>query len=99
MNILKKEIIGLHFDDDMIVIIISSFIPESARWLLAKKRYKDAYHILRRNASMNGHELSDTVMYDVEKSSSETTNAKPHIADLLRSRSMAVITLSCWFMW
>ena len=77
----------------------SSFIPESARWLVAKERYKDAYHILRKNASMNGHELSETVMHDVEISSSDTINARPHIVDLLRSRSMAIITLSCWFMW
>ena len=76
-----------------------SFIPESGRWLIAKKRYKDAYHILQRNASMNGHELSDTVMHDIEMISSDTTSARPHIVDLLRSRAMAVITLSCWFMW
>jgi MFS transporter, OCT family, solute carrier family 22 (organic cation transporter), member 4/5 len=38
------------------------FVPESVRWLLAKKRYTKANRIVRKAAAINGVVLSDTIL-------------------------------------
>jgi len=37
-------------------------VPESVRWLLAKKRYNKASRIVRKAAAINGVVLSDTIL-------------------------------------
>lgn len=42
------------------------FVPESVRWLLARKDYRKARKIIKKAAHINGVELSDHVMQTFE---------------------------------
>lgn len=49
-------------------------IPESVRWLLAKKRNRKAEKIVKRAARVNGVQLSDNVLSTFEDSPADSDN-------------------------
>lgn len=87
-------------------------IPESIRWLLAKKRNRKAFKIIRRAAKNNGVELSQSILArfeneDDEDSDTKSMNSKKSInevktatyKDLISSKVLAVRCLMLFFIW
>ena len=88
-------------------------IPESIRWLLAKKRNRKAFKIIRKAAKNNGVELSQSILSkferdddeddsDTKSSSSEKSVEEVKTAtymDLIRSKVLVVRCLMLFFIW
>ena len=55
--------------------MVSRFIPESPRWLFSQGRYKEAYAILRKMATVNGRDFpasdDENLLCDLQLQSSE----------------------------
>lgn len=96
----------------ILFIVYYWIIPESARWLMAKKRNRKAFKIIRKAASNNGVELSQSILdnfngeiadeSDEDKNSSEqkeSQNKKAAYSELLRSRTMVIRCLILFFIW
>jgi MFS transporter, OCT family, solute carrier family 22 (organic cation transporter), member 4/5 len=88
-------------------------IPESIRWLLAKKRNRKAFKIIRKAAKNNGVELSQGIMLKFDKDddddeqetksmSSDNSDQKVKAAsygELLRSKVLVIRSLMLFFIW
>lgn len=87
-------------------------IPESARWLMAKNRNRKAFKIIRKAATNNGKELSQSILDGFhqeiadesafEKNTGEpkeTRHKKAAYKRLLRSRVMVIRCLILFFIW
>lgn len=96
----------------ILFIVYYWIIPESARWLMAKKRNRKAFKIIRKAASSNGVELSQGILDSFNdeiaeeshegKDSSEqkdSKNKKAAYLELLRSRTMIIRCLVLFFIW
>lgn len=96
----------------ILFIVYYWIIPESARWLMAKKRSRKAFKIIRKAAKNNGVELSQSILEgfndeiaeesEAGKTSSEHKNSKNKKAaylELLRSRTMIIRCLVLFFIW
>jgi OCT family organic cation transporter-like MFS transporter 4/5 len=81
-------------------------IPESARWLIAKKRNRKAFKIILNASEANGVELSERIL-DNFKENEEGEEFKSNIdkskkaayMELLRSRIMVIRSLILFFIW
>uniref|UniRef100_A0A1I7YS92 MFS domain-containing protein n=1 Tax=Steinernema glaseri TaxID=37863 RepID=A0A1I7YS92_9BILA len=88
------------------LVFISYFwiIPESARWLVSQRRFKEANEILSKAARMNKASLPDKWWEEIEiaeeKSGSKIElNKKYNFFDLIRTpkmRSRTIGTFICW---
>lgn len=90
-------------------------IPESIRWLLAKKRNKKAFKVIRRAARSNGVELSQSILskfnqedddeggeHDVKSTSSGKSGTQVKAAtykQLVKSRILVIRCLKLFFIW
>lgn len=83
-------------------------IPESARWLMAKKRNRKAFKIIRKAADNNGVELSQSILDNFKEGtdddeeeikSSDGKNKKAAYRELLRSRTMIIRASILFFIW
>jgi OCT family organic cation transporter-like MFS transporter 4/5 len=97
----------------IIFIVYYWIIPESARWLLAKKRNRRAFKIIRKAAKTNGTQLSQNIL-DIFNSSSESeedelrkgenedsknlTKASVYL-ELVKSKVMFRRSLIMFFIW
>ncbi|KRZ21263.1 Organic cation transporter protein [Trichinella pseudospiralis] len=73
-------------------------VPESARWLLSKRRYKEAAAILQRAAKFNGRTVSSEIVESIElvpisENGCENKRRTATAADLFRSQSLRKRTL------
>ena len=82
-----------------------SFVPESLRWLLLHKRYKEAEKIVHRIVSFNKLPYPEQIMERIKGNTcNEHTNEtiqgrKPNIMDLFRSQSLRRKTLILIIIW
>ncbi|XP_072178656.1 organic cation transporter protein-like [Diadema setosum] len=80
---------------------IFPFLPESARWLIAKGRLKKAEKVLQKAAIMNKAKLPDPLFEESEalKESSATNEKEPTVLDLFRTPRLRMYTLNMAFIW
>lgn len=86
-------------------------IPESIRWLLAKKRNRKAFKVIKRAARKNGVELSQSILSkfqyddddddepDVKSTNSKDQVRKARYGELLRSRILLIRCAILFFIW
>lgn len=88
-------------------------IPESIRWLLAKKRNRKAFKIIRRAAKNNGVELSQSILskfeHDDDEDDSDTKSSCSDKSEeevkaasymgLIRSKVLVTRCLMLFFIW
>lgn len=79
---------------------VLSIVQESARWLVTKKRYEDADHVIQRIASVNGKHSPDTSKIMTEASSADAEKSTNYtVIDLFKSNDMTKNTLGMLFIW
>lgn len=97
----------------ILFIVYYWIIPESIRWLLAKKRNRKAFKIIRKAAKNNGVELSQSILSKFENndedddSDNRSTSSKKSVGevktatymDLIRSKVLVVRCLMLFFIW
>ncbi|XP_054165122.1 beta-alanine transporter-like [Oppia nitens] len=49
------------------MFIVWRYLPESASWLITKRRYTDAYNVLEKVAKINGKQLPNDFMNQIQK--------------------------------
>ena len=82
-------------------------IPESARWLMAKRRNKKAFKIISKAAENNGVELSQSLLENFQESFDRerqekiksTKYKKPAYIELLKSKVLVVRCLILIYIW
>ncbi|KAL1226617.1 Organic cation transporter protein [Trichinella spiralis] len=79
-------------------------VPESARWLMSKRRYKEAAAILQRAAKFNGRTVSGEIVESIElepisENGCENKRATATAADLFRSQSLRKRMLVAFYIW
>lgn len=82
------------------------FIPESARWLLSKKRKTEAIEIIEKAAKENRvtipQEIYDNLLEDTaveEKTKTDTDEKEPSVLDLFRYPNLRNKSLLIFFSW
>lgn len=91
------------------------FIPESARWLLAKKRNQQAFKIIRKAARINGVKLSQSILskfeqdardeefaQEIKSLNSSQAGEKIKVVtykELLKSKILVIRCLIFFFIW
>jgi OCT family organic cation transporter-like MFS transporter 4/5 len=91
----------------LIFIIYYWIVPESPRWLLAKKRVAEAFEIIEKIARTNGTELSQNtraqfeqeMKKDESKTNLDELNDSATYRDLLKSKTMMLRSLILFFIW
>ena len=76
-----------------LLLWLSSFIPESVRWLLKKGRQTEAREILTKVARLNGKEMPREKLFLPKE------ERLGDFRDLFSPVNMAHITLVVWLMW
>lgn len=71
-------------------------IPESIRWLIAKRRQEDVKNVLKKVAKLNGIGFSDSMLENIETRKDET---KVSFAQILNSRVMLTRFVLCCCAW
>ncbi|XP_033127759.1 organic cation transporter protein-like, partial [Anneissia japonica] len=83
------------------LLLLCFFIPESARWLLVKKKTDEAKHVLQRIAKGNNvglpEDLFTNLEIDTTPSEVQTRNTSPF--DIFRYTSMRKKTLNISYSW
>ena len=76
-----------------VILVIHRFVPESCRYLIVKKRHKEAEQTLRKIAKVNKKKYpeEELVAYKEQRTGD--------IRDLFGSWKMVHRTLVCWFSW
>lgn len=77
-------------------------MPESARWLVSQKRYKEADEVLQKAASVNGTVLPENWWEQLDDSTTGAPGAptkKLTGADLFRTPELRKRTLVVFFLW
>ncbi|XP_038058414.1 organic cation transporter protein-like [Patiria miniata] len=78
-------------------------IPESPRWLIAKKKYKQAEKVIRRIAKSNGVQPPENMFREEEEAPQEiqknVLTRQPTQIDLFRTPNMRKKTLNIFFNW
>ncbi|XP_074647775.1 solute carrier family 22 member 15-like [Tubulanus polymorphus] len=77
------------------------FLPESARWLIQKKRYDEAEFWVKRMAMMNRRTVPNLNIFIRKMGDNEKRPSSQRYTylDLFRSRSMAVMSLCVMYAW
>ncbi|XP_022106113.1 organic cation transporter protein-like [Acanthaster planci] len=82
--------------------LILLVIPESPRWLVTKKKYKEAEKIIKRVAHFNGKSVPENLFDDGEEETLQVKTVLPRQAtqiDLFRTPNMRRKTLNIFFNW
>uniref|UniRef100_A0A8C9Q9Y8 Solute carrier family 22 member 4 n=1 Tax=Spermophilus dauricus TaxID=99837 RepID=A0A8C9Q9Y8_SPEDA len=76
------------------------FIPESPRWLISQRRFKEAEAIIQRAAKMNNI-VAPAVIFDPAELQelNSSKQQKVYILDLFRTWNIAIITIMSLFLW
>ncbi|KAE9421081.1 hypothetical protein Angca_008763, partial [Angiostrongylus cantonensis] len=76
-------------------------VPESARWLVAQRKYMDADKVLQRAAKINGVTLPENwwEQLDMESEPNKTTVKKYKMWDLFKTPVLRKRTLVTFFLW
>ena len=79
-------------------------VPESARWLVSQKRYKEADEVLQKAAKINGAVLPENWWEQLDDSSASTSKdgavaRKLTGADLFKTPELRKRTLVVFFLW
>ncbi|XP_040128501.1 solute carrier family 22 member 4 isoform X2 [Ictidomys tridecemlineatus] len=76
------------------------FIPESPRWLISQRRFKEAEAIIQRAAKMN-NTVAPAVIFDPAELQelNSSKQQKVYILDLFRTWNIAIITIMSLFLW
>ncbi|XP_029798226.1 solute carrier family 22 member 4 isoform X2 [Suricata suricatta] len=76
------------------------FIPESPRWLISQRRFREAENIIQKAAKMN-HKAAPVVIFDpMELQELKlSSQQKIFILDLFRTRNIAAITVMSLLLW
>ncbi|XP_074649148.1 organic cation transporter protein-like [Tubulanus polymorphus] len=77
------------------------FLPESARWLIQKKRYDEAEFWVKKMAMMNRRTVPNLniLIQKIGESEKRPPSKRYTYLDLFRSRSMAVMSLCVMYAW
>lgn len=80
------------------------FVHESPRWLLSKGRSKKALKIIQKVAASNKVIMSEKLVAEItnhpESDEYKSDTAKKHsVLDLVKSKSMLLLSLNVWFNW
>lgn len=78
-----------------------SYVQESARWLVTKRRYGAAEEVIYTIAKFNGKPKPDTrkIMEEAAKSDSGKTSVHYSVLDLFKTKDMIKITSGLLFIW
>ena len=79
--------------------VIYRYLSESVRWLLIKGKKHEAETILRKIAAANKTYLEPNIMDKLKSEGGGTGGKKYSLLDLLRTWSIAKISLNVWFLW
>ncbi|XP_071788754.1 organic cation transporter protein-like [Asterias amurensis] len=88
-----------------IFLLYFIFLPESPRWLISKKRYKEAKMVIDKIAEVNGTQVPENLFDDPEdhdekeKTSESSTSRQPTHIDLFRTPNMRKKTLNLLYNW
>ncbi|XP_066244329.1 solute carrier family 22 member 4 isoform X1 [Saccopteryx leptura] len=76
------------------------FIPESPRWLISQKRFREAEDIIQKAAKMNNVAVPGAIFDSVElQELKPLKQQKVFILDLFRTRNIATITIMFLLLW
>ncbi|XP_072020671.1 organic cation transporter protein-like [Amphiura filiformis] len=81
-------------------------LPESARWLMARGKYRQAEKIIRKVAKVNGTKLPEnlfleemTAFEELESANHEAAHRRTSFLDLFRTPNMRIKTINVMFNW
>ncbi|XP_007110769.2 solute carrier family 22 member 4 [Physeter macrocephalus] len=74
------------------------FIPESPRWLIAQRRFREAEDIIQKAAKMN-NVAAPVVVFDPVEELTPVKQQKVFILDLFRTRNIGTITVMSLLVW
>lgn len=83
----------------VVFLIFYYFIPESPRWLISQKRYKEAETILRRAAQINGKAWDESENLEESDKMADTEAESVNILHLFKTPNLRKNTLLQYFNW